>query len=129
MPETPIVIERLDNPAGLLRVRPEKHGDTVVVHVTGELDLATAPVLDELLTETEAGDTPLDLLVLDLTGVTFMASAGLALLMKHERRCTAAGRALRVVANGHAVRRAIDLTGLRTVVTVVDTIADALAEE
>jgi hypothetical protein len=77
--ETHIATERFDNLADVLRVRPEKRGDAVVVHVAGELDLASAPVLDELLVEAEAGDVSLVPLVLDLTGVTFMASAGLAL--------------------------------------------------
>jgi hypothetical protein len=49
--------------------------------------------------------------------------------MKHDERCGAAGRALRVVANGSAVLRPIALTGLRTVVTVMGTLADALEEK
>lgn len=129
MAETHTVTEQFDNPASLLRVRPEKRGNAVVVHVTGELDLASAPVLDELLVETEGGDALSVPLVLDLTGVTFMASAGLSLLMKHEERCRAAGHALRVVANDRAVLRPIDLTGLTAVVTVVDTLTDALDEQ
>jgi anti-sigma B factor antagonist len=126
--QTHIVTEQADSPADLLRVRSEKCGDAVVVHVVGELDLVSAPVLDELLIEAEAGSVAAPL-VLDLTGVTFMASAGLALLMKHDERCGAAGRALRVVANGSAVLRPIALTGLRTVVTVMGTLADALEEK
>jgi len=128
--QTHIVTEEADNRADLLRVRSEKCGDAVVVHVVGELDLVSAPVLDELLieAEAEAGSAPAPL-VLDLTGVTFMASAGLALLMKHDERCAAAGRALRVVANGSAVLRPIALTGLKTVVTVMGTLADALEEK
>jgi anti-anti-sigma factor len=126
--QTHIATEQVDNPADLLRVRSEKCGDAVVVHVVGELDLVTAPILDELLSEAQADglDAPL---VLDLTGVTFMASAGLTLLMKHDERCGAAGRALRVVANGRAVLRPIALTGLMTMVTVVSTLSDALDRE
>ena len=117
-----IVTEQSDN---LLRVHPEKRGDAIVVHVAGELDLATAPTLDRLLIESETALR----LVLDLTGVTFMASAGLALLMKHEERSRAAGREMRVVATGSAVLRPIDLTGIAAVVTVVNTLADALADD
>jgi len=126
--QTHTATEEVENPAVLLRVRSEKRGDAVVIRVTGELDLLTAPILDELLSEAEAGsvDAPL---VLDLTGVTFMASAGLALLMKYDERCGVAGRALRVVANDRAVLRPIALTGLMTRVTVVSTLGDALDKE
>lgn len=128
MLQTHTATEEVENPAVLLRVRSEKRGDAVVIRVTGELDLLTAPILDELLSEAEAGsvDAPL---VLDLTGVTFMASAGLALLMKYDERCGVAGRALRVVANDRAVLRPIALTGLMTRVTVVSTLGDALDKE
>jgi anti-sigma B factor antagonist len=114
---------------GALLVRPERRGDAVIVHVTGELDLASVPVLDELLSETEALNEPPAPLVLDLTGVTFMGSCGLELLMRHEARCRVAGRTLRVVvANNRAVLRPLSLTGLTTAVTLVDTLADALGE-
>jgi anti-sigma B factor antagonist len=119
-----IVTEQFDNLGDLLRVHHEKRGDAMVVRVAGELDLATTPALDRLLLDAE---TP-PRLVLDLTGVTFMASAGLALLMKHEERCRATGRTLRVVATNSAVLRPIAVTGLAAVVTVVGTLADALAE-
>lgn len=110
---------------GTLLARPERCGDAIVVHVTGELDLASAPILDELLSELNEPSAPL---VLDLTGVTFMGSSGLELLVKHEARCRVTGRTLRVVANNRAVLRPIGLTGLTTAVTVVDTLADALGE-
>jgi anti-sigma B factor antagonist len=113
-----------DNAHVPLSVRPEKRGDAFVVHVTGELDLASSPILDELLSETETIDGPL---VLELTGVTFMGSSGLELLMKHSERCRAAGRTLLVVANSRAVLRPINLTGLTTAVTLVSTLTDALA--
>jgi anti-sigma B factor antagonist len=113
-----------DNAHVPLSVRPEKRGDAFVVHVTGELDLASSPILDELLSETETIEGPL---VLELTGVTFMGSSGLELLMKHSERCRKAGRTLLVVANSRAVLRPISLTGLTTAVTLVSTLADALA--
>jgi anti-sigma B factor antagonist len=114
-----------DNADVPLLVRPEKRGGAFVIHVTGELDLASSPILDELLSETESMAEPL---VLELTGVTFMGSSGLELLMKHGERCRAAGRTMLVVANSRAVLRPISLTGLTTAVTLVSTLADALAD-
>jgi anti-anti-sigma factor len=63
-----------------LRLRCRKVGDdTVVVSVAGELDVATVPQLGAYLRATTASHPTH--LVLDLSGVTFLASAGVGLLM------------------------------------------------
>lgn len=57
---------------GLTRITP-----------AGELDLVTAPLLARALREAEQGDTDI---VLDLTGVTFMDSSGLAAVLEAAQR-------------------------------------------
>ncbi|MGW3963998.1 STAS domain-containing protein [Amycolatopsis sp. NPDC005003] len=79
---------------------------TAVVEVDGDLDLATAPRLHELIAATASG--ALIRLVLDLRGVQFLSATGLAAvehgyLLAAERgiacavRVHPAGRALRVI--------------------------------
>src|SRR5437763_8992646 len=58
-----------------------KRGDTIVLLVEGEVDIATAPVLEQRLTEAEAGDAPI--VIVDLDAVTFMDSTGLQVLVGH----------------------------------------------
>jgi anti-sigma B factor antagonist len=54
---------------------------TLVVEVEGELDLATAPLLEEKLNEVESGGAPR--VLLDLDRVEFMDSSGLHVLLRH----------------------------------------------
>jgi anti-anti-sigma factor len=65
-------------------------------------------------------------LVVDLSGVGFLASAGLqSLVATHERVSKDAGFA--VVADGPATSRPIQLTGLDQVLNLYPTMAQALA--
>lgn len=107
-----------------LTVRSETRGSTVVLHVTGEIDLNTAPVLGTAV-RTALRETP-RLLVVDLSGVGFMASAGLAELV-HTRRATAAGIAFRVVAASRATARPLEMAGLVDLLAVFPSLAEALS--
>jgi anti-sigma B factor antagonist len=95
-----------------------------VLHVVGEVDTLTAPVLrtrlDEHLAEVE-------LLVLDLTDVTFLGSAGLAVLVAGKDEADRVGHRLRLVPGSRIVVRALEATGLLTLFDLADTAADALA--
>jgi anti-sigma B factor antagonist len=91
-----------------------------VAHLAGELDIATAPVVaDQLRRETET--RPAELL-LDLSGVTHLAAAGLALIvaaMNNDRGIH--GRVHLVGVSGNRpVERALQVTGLLAVVDVHD---------
>ena len=101
------------------------HGEGArVLHVVGEVDTLTAPVLrtrlDEHLAEVE-------LLVLDLTDVTFLGSAGLAVLVAAKDEADRVGHRLRLVPGSRIVVRALEATGLLTLFDLADTAADALA--
>jgi anti-anti-sigma factor len=88
-------------------------GSPVVV-VTGEIDMATAPMLGrELTAAIESGDGPV---VLDLSDVTFFDSSGLRVAIVAHRDLGEQGRRLAVVCNpeGH-VRRTFALAGLADV--------------
>jgi anti-sigma B factor antagonist len=109
----------------IVRFEVVQHGDGArVLHVIGEVDTLTAPVLrlrmDEHLAE-------VDLLVLDLTDVTFMGSAGLAVLVAARDEADRLGHRLRLVPGSRIVVRALEATGLLTLFELADTAADALA--
>ena len=75
-----------------------------VVVVAGEIDMSNASVLDEYLSAVDGS------LALDLTGVTFLASAGINLLVQQLRR-RGDGR-VRSVAMSPTVRRMLEITDL-----------------
>jgi anti-sigma B factor antagonist len=83
------------------------------VVVDGELDIATAPVLDARLADVERSAN--GTLVLDMGKVGFMDSTGLRALLNARRRAEAAGRRLRLVNLQPDVERVLDVTGVRKI--------------
>jgi anti-sigma B factor antagonist len=85
--------------------RPDARHTLLVVE--GEIDTLTAGALERALTSLLAD--PAEVLVVDLTAVTFLASSGLAVLIRtaHE----AGERRLRLVSAARAVRRPMEITG------------------
>ncbi|MFL6121321.1 STAS domain-containing protein [Actinophytocola sp.] len=93
-------------------------GHAVVVRVFGEVDLVTAPLLSAQLRLAEAVVVPPAAVVLDLTGVTFIGSAGLTVLLDHRERCAVRGTRLQVI-GGHLVRRVVTVAGLAQVLPLI----------
>lgn len=92
--------------------------------VGGEIDLVTAPSFEKAINEVLA-DEPRNL-VIDLSGVTFLASAGLQLLVStNERIGGSAGFA--VVADGPSTSRPIELTDLDKIFDLFSSLDDALS--
>src|ERR1700677_3975074 len=96
-----------------------------VVSVAGEVDVATAPSLAGKLEE--VGDGGRVDIVLDLSGVEFLDSSGLGVLVNYLKRVLAAGGQIRLVVTNRAVRQAIEITRLDTVFAVYDDLDAALA--
>lgn len=98
-----------DAPAALDTALVTPHPGAALLTVAGEVDTVTAPhlglALDRLL------DEPVDVLVADLTAITFLASSGLAVLIQAAHRADGTGRRLRLVATGRQVRRPLEITG------------------
>ncbi|WP_338692838.1 STAS domain-containing protein [Streptomyces sp. Q6] len=82
----------------------------VLVRVRGELDLATAPHLEQALDPLR--ERPCEL---DLAEVGFADSTGVNLLLRLQRRAAAAGGSIRVLAVSGPVRRILDLSGVTSV--------------
>ncbi|WP_433673382.1 STAS domain-containing protein [Nocardia sp. CA-136227] len=96
--------------------------EATVLTVTGEVDLATASALESAL-DTALAAAPAAL-VIDLTAVSFLASAGMAVLVSVHKR--AGGTRLVVVADGPATSRQLKMTSLDQVFTLHSTLDDAL---
>jgi anti-sigma B factor antagonist len=92
-----------------------------IIRVGGEIDMLTAPALRETLLAKV--DVPAADVVLDLDGVSFLASTGLGVLVEAAQRAEAAGTALRLVCSSRAVTRPLELTGLNQLLDVHDSMA------
>jgi anti-sigma B factor antagonist len=89
----------------------------VVLRLRGELDLATASELSEQLGRAEHDAR---VVVIDLRGLEFMDSTGVALLASADRRARERGGRLVVVRGGRQVQRLFELTGLDGRLEIVD---------
>jgi anti-sigma B factor antagonist len=109
-----------------LRVYQRLEGLAVVLRTTGEIDMSTAPVLADEFAQALGTATAPAPVVVDLSDVTFLSSAGLAVLLDARARCAEAGIPLRVVATGRPVLRSLEVAGLTELLPIYSTVEDAV---
>jgi anti-sigma B factor antagonist len=97
------------DPTALDTAVERPRSDAALLVAAGEVDTLTAPRLEAAVDELLG--TGADVLVADLTGVTFLASSGLAVLIRAAHLASSEGRRLRLVAEGRPVLRPLQITG------------------
>ena len=112
------------NVAGELSLWTRAEGDAVVVTVRGEIDIASAPTLRDLLLGL-IGDGCRKVIV-DMCGVTFLDSSGLAALVAARTASRKHNSSLRLVGVAGGPAKVLEITGLSQVFRVWDTVEDAL---
>ncbi|QEM48068.1 STAS domain-containing protein [Mycolicibacterium grossiae] len=115
-------VDRSNGSPGV-RTAVRREGRLTVLSVGGDVDLATATTLSEQI-RTVLGHRP-PILVLDLTDVEFLASAGLQVLVDAYR--TAPSTRVAVVAAGPATRRPITMTELHQLLELYPSLDKARA--
>ncbi len=106
----------------LARVAVERHGDTVLARLAGEIDLSNAGAVEDEVVGGLGGATRA---AVDLGGLDYLDSAGLALLSRLATRLT--GTLRLVVPPGATVRRTVDVSGLGAAIPVDESVEAALA--
>lgn len=97
-----------------------------VISVAGIVDDASLPRLAELVQQRLAG--AIDVLVINLSDVEFLSVSGLELLRNSSTRGQAREIDVCLVAPGHAVRRALRVTGVEDDLECYDSLDGALSE-
>ena len=87
--------------------------------LTGEFDLSSAALVEDVLKELERGKP--DLLVLDLRELTFMDSTGLRVMVSADARARDDSRRLAIVQGPEPVHRVFRITGLDDHLEIVET--------
>ncbi|MCW2716618.1 MAG: anti-sigma factor antagonist [Pseudonocardiales bacterium] len=95
-----------------------------VIAVGGEVDMVTSPQLRSAVLDRFAAGT--ELVVLDLDGVTFLGTSGLAVLIEVREAAHAAGVELRLACTARRVLRPLTIAGLVPLFDIHDTTAQAL---
>jgi anti-sigma B factor antagonist len=107
-----------------LRLSLESRDSGVVVTVAGELDVVCSQRFDDCLSEASAGA---DRVILDLSGVDFMDTSALAVIVGHWRRQVAAGGMFLLAGARYRYTKALWITGLADRLPMYDTVDEALA--
>ena len=96
----------------------------VFVTLRGELDIATAPELEQIVNERLDDGREV---VVDLRGLEFMDSSGIRVLVAAHARAGRTGTRLVVVraADGSAVAKIVEVSGLESELHLVDDPTDA----
>jgi len=102
----------------------ERVAPAVVYAVSGEMDLATASELDNQL-DLDGAES---VVVLDLTGVTFIDSTGLRAVVGAHDDAADRNKELRVIP-GTRVMRLLEITGVHERLAVFPDRASALADD
>lgn len=101
--------------------------DVAVICLCGEADLHTAPILRDALDH--AVETGAGTIVVDLTGVTFVDSMMLGVLLGASRTMRPRGSELRIVVNDPHLRRIFELTLLDRVLELHSSLEGAVSPE
>jgi anti-anti-sigma factor len=108
----------------VLTLTTSQDQEAVRVALEGELDLSSALLFDEELRRIE-DDAAADTVELDLRDLKFMDSTGLRLILSAHQRARKAGRHLRIIPGGDAIRRIFRLTGVWKRLDIVEDAAPA----
>ena len=108
-----------------MEITVRESGDIRVVELEGSLDTGTAPVLNGRLDELTAEGVSKILIV--LTGIDFVSSAGLRVLLATTKKLRKTGGDLRLCGLNETVQEVFEISGFDTLMKVFGDEANALS--
>jgi anti-sigma B factor antagonist len=96
---------------GVLAVKSEREGETVMVSLFGEADLFTAPTLEDHLKRALASDA--ERVIVDMSELQFIDSMSLRVLMKAELAEREASNRLFFLPGRPQVERVLRISGIK----------------
>jgi anti-sigma B factor antagonist len=101
---------------GELTVETATNDNTMTVSLVGELDIRSAPNLEQRLASAQASEVRT--VVVDMSGLQFIDSTGLRVLLRAKQRADGDGRELRIDNAQSQVRRLFELAGILEVLSL-----------
>lgn len=103
-----------------MHVELESVRDTLMARIKGEIDLATADELRDIIDE-RLKEERYKAVILDLGGVSFIDSSGLGFILGRYKRITGKGGKLYIVRARPSVSRVLELSGIKKLIPVYAT--------
>ncbi len=107
-----------------MAITTKKQGEVCIIELDGEIDASTAPDISSKVLDISKSN---DKILLDLTDVSYMSSAGLRMLLKLYRTVTAAESGqLVLVGLSEEIKDTMEVTGFLQFFTTCPTVDDGL---
>ena len=106
----------------LFNCRTDELPDATLIRLEGEVDLTTAPLLEEAMQR--AIDRGRDI-ILDLSDLTYIASSCLHVLFNGYERLNGRGKRILLAAPSPMVRRILEIVGLHRVFALLPSLEEA----
>ncbi|MBV9618568.1 MAG: STAS domain-containing protein [Verrucomicrobia bacterium] len=107
-----------------MKLREGRHGHIHVLHLTGELDMHRAPDLRSVFRAKAESACPA--LIVELSGVDFIDSTGIAVLIEYLRDSAAFGGQFCVAGLTGTLSNSFDIVGLDKAIPIFDTVEEAV---
>jgi anti-anti-sigma factor len=121
------LLYELGDPHSTLRATTDRRGPAVVLSAGGEIDACNESTWRHLVSEAATVVSRPGPLVVDVTGLDFMACCAFAVLAEEAQRCRGRGVELRLVSHQPIVARIVDACGLSRTLPIYPTVDSALA--
>ena len=102
-----------------MEIKQQRDGEKLTVQLTGRLDAVTAIQLDKEILKVIDG---VEDLTMDFADLAYIASAGLRILLKLQKRMNTQGN-FKIINVKPDVREVLDMTGFSRLLTIEDTSA------
>jgi anti-sigma B factor antagonist len=107
-----------------LRVDARSEQDRIVLHLTGELDLASSPIFERALEDPALAAA--SLVVLDLDDLKFVDSTGLRIILLAHESARGRGQEFAITPGSPQVQRLLSITSVAEHMHVIDSPDDLL---
>jgi len=97
-----------------MEITKKTDGDVMTMNVVGRVDTTTAPELSAALKLDGIKD-----FTLDISGVSYMSSAGLRCLLMAQKAMMASGGQMRIAGVQPVVKEVLDITGFSDILQLV----------
>jgi anti-sigma B factor antagonist len=101
----------------------QAHGDVDVIRAVGDLDVVTSRQLDDALMQARK---TFSRIVLDLSGVEFMDTSSLAVIVGHWKSLEESGGSLALAGARYQSTKSLWITGLADRIPLFDTVESAI---
>jgi anti-anti-sigma factor len=105
-----------------LRLASQFHGASLVVTIQGDLDIVTSQQFDDYLAQARRQHSHI---ILDLSGVEFMDTSSLAVIVSHWKALTSQAGTLALAGARYRQTKTLWITGLAQRLPLYDSVEDA----